>query len=153
LTPDPRNLIRNDITILGAAVVRRPVIHGDPGSGTRAEPEPLAGIRAAAALRHAASRAAADCTRYAREDGKTWAEIGEAMGTGPDPDAAFLAVASRLGRGPSFAWTCGSCGQTVLDYGPEAGLHDSEQGHGDGCERFAAMIEAWDAAWKEADGE
>src|ERR1019366_10085848 len=109
----PGALIRNAIFVLGAAVVRRPVIRGDSASGTRAEPEPLAGIRAATALRHAASAAAADCARYAREDGKTWGQIGEAMGCEPDPPAgvsaaetAFWAVASDLGRGPPFAWTC-----------------------------------------------
>ena len=151
----PGALIRNAIFVLGAAVVRRPVIRGDSASGTRAEPEPLAGIRAATALRHAASAAAADCARYAREDGKTWEQIGEALGFKPGPDlppvieSAFRVLASHLGSGPSFAWTCPACGQTVIDHGPEAGPHDSEQGHGDGCERFVATIEAWDAQWED----
>ena len=148
-TPDARNLIRNDITILGAAVVRRPRIRGDSASGTKAEPEPLAGIRAATALRNAASRAVSDCARYAREDGKSWTEIGAAMEPARDQYSAFLAVASHLGRGPSFAWTCPACGQTVIDYGPEEGPNDSERGHGDGCERFVATIEAWDAQWED----
>ena len=150
MTPDPRNLIRNDITILGAAVVRRPVIRGDPASGTKAEPEPLAGIRAATALGHAVSRVKADCARYAREDGVTWEQIGEALGFKPGPDlppvgeSAFRVLASDLGRGPSFAWTCMACGQTVIDYGPEAGhLSEQETGHAEGCERFAADLEAW----------
>src|ERR1019366_8846879 len=133
----PGALIRNAIFVLGAAVVRRPV------------------IRAATALRHAASAAAADCARYAREDGKTWEQIGEALGFKPGPDlppvieSAFRVLASHLGSGPSFAWTCPACGQTVIDHGPEAGPHDSEQGHGDGCEQFVATIEAWDRQWED----
>ena len=158
--PDARHLIRNDIFTLGAQVIRRPVIRGDSASGTRAEPEPLAGIRAATALRHAASRAIADCARYAREDGKTWGQIGEAMGCEPDPPAgvsaaetAFWAVAADLGRGPSFAWTCPACGQTVIDEGPADHPEDAETGHGAGCERFAATVRAWNDQWKdEGDG-
>ena len=145
----PDALIRNAIFTLGAGTVRRPVIRGDAASGTTAQPEPLAGIRAATELRHAASRAVSGCVRYAREDGKSWTEIGAAMEPARDQCSAFLAVASHLGRGPSFAWTCPACGQTVIDYGPEAGPNDSEQGHGDGCERFVATIEAWDAQWED----
>jgi hypothetical protein len=152
MTPEPRDLIARDIFALGAEAVRRPVIHGDPESGTMIQPEPLAGIRAATALRHAASRAVADCARYAREDGKTWAQIGAAMQPAHDEYAAFLAVASQLGRGPSFAWTCGECGQTVIDYGPEAGSpEDQETGHGEGCTRLAAEIAA--RIWEEGGGE
>jgi hypothetical protein len=155
--PDARRLIRNaifDLT-LGTGVVRRPVIRSDSASGYRAEPEPLAGIRAATALGHAVGRAKADGARYAREDGETWEQIGEALGFKPGPDlppvseSAFRVLASDLGRGPSFAWTCPACGQRVIDYGPEEGPNDSEQGHGDGCERFVATIEAWDAQWED----
>src|ERR1035437_7361264 len=119
--PDARHLIRNDIFTLGAQVIRRPVIRGDSASGTRAEPEPLAGIRAATALRHAASRAIADCARRAPADGMTWGQFGEATGCAPDPPAgvsaaetAFWAVASDHGRGPSFAWTCPACAWMVI---------------------------------------
>ena len=143
--PDTRHLIRNDIFTLGAQVIRRPVIRGDSASGTKAEPEPLAGIRAATALRNAASRAVSDCARYAREDGKTWTEIGAAMEPAHDQYSVFLSVASQLGRGPSFTWTCAACGQVVIDHGPEAGHpSDAEEGHSGGCSRFAAEIEAWD---------
>jgi hypothetical protein len=163
--PDARHLIRSAIWDLGAGVARRPVIHGDPNSGTIAEPEPLAGIRAATALRYAAGRAIADCARYAREDGKTWTEIGEAMGykpnlDTPDPldccgtrssvgESAFRAVASDLGRGPSFAWTCPVCSQTVIDKGPGDHPEDAETGHGDGCKRLAATVQAWNAQWED----
>jgi hypothetical protein len=150
-TPDhavtARHLICNAIFALGAAPVRRPVIHGNPASGTMLQPEPLAGIRAAMALGHAARRAVSDCARYGREDGLTWTQIGAAMVPAHDEYSAFLAVASELGRGPSFAWTCGSCGQVVTDSGPEAGGHpeDQEQRHSETCERFVAAIVAHEA--------
>jgi hypothetical protein len=152
--PEPRDLIRNDIFALGAPAVKRPVVRGAPRTGMLQHPEPLAGIRAATALRHAASRAVADCARYAREDGKTWAEIGAAMEPPHDEYSAFMAVASQMGRGPSFAWTC-SCGPVVIDYGPEAGSPaDQETGHAEGCTRLAATVaarEAEIARWEDDD--
>ena len=156
-TPDhavtARHLICNAIFALGAAPVRRPVIHGNPASGTMLQPEPLAGIRAAMALGHAARRAVSDCARYGREDGLTWTQIGAAMVPAHDEYSAFLAVAADLGRGPSFAWTCPACGQTVIDEGPADHPEDAETGHGAGCERFAATVRAWNDQWKdEGDG-
>ena len=148
--PEPRDLILRDIFTLGVKVVRRPVIRGDSALGTTPQPEPLAGIHAATTLRHAASRAVAECARYAREDGKTWTEIGAAMEPAHGEDSAFLAVASQMGRGPTFAWPCPACGQTVIDYGPEAGSpEDQETGHGQGCTRLAAVIAAWNAQWED----
>jgi hypothetical protein len=153
--PEPRDLIRNAIFALGAGTVKRPVVRGKPRTGMHPHPEPLAGIRAACALRHAASRAIADLARYAREDGRSWAEIGAAMEPVHDEYSAFGSVASQLGRGYSFAWTCPACGQVVLDYGPESGApEDAEQGHGGGCTRFAAAVaahEAERAQWEDDD--
>jgi hypothetical protein len=145
VTPEPRDLIRNAIFALAAETVKRPVVRGKPRTGMHLQPEPLAGIRAACALRHAASRAIADLARYAREDGKTWAEIGAAMEPPHDEYAAFLSVADQMGRGPSFAWTC-SCGHVIVDYGPGAGHpEEAEQGHREGCTRFAALVAAHEA--------
>jgi len=128
------------------------VLRAGPPGRTTSEPEPLAGIAAAVALRDAATHAIGECVREAREDGKTWAEIGEAMGAGPE--TAFEAVASDPGRGPLVAWTCPSCRQVITDYGPEVVLpEDAEQGHGAGCGRFAALIAAWEAEIEEGGDE
>src|SRR5689334_3971222 len=111
-----RDLIRNAIRSLaieaGARMVERPELRGEPRGKTRPEPEPLAAITAASALAAAARGAIRDQARYAREDGLAWGQIGEALGQGDDPEAAFLRVASDLGRGPAFAWTCPACEAT-----------------------------------------
>jgi hypothetical protein len=152
-TPEPRDLIRNAIFALAPEVVKRPAVRGVPRTGMLEHPEPLAGVRAATALRDAAVLAIADLARYAREDGKSWAEIGAAMEPVHDEYSAFGSVASQLGRGYSFAWTCPACGQVVLDYGPEAGVPaDQEQGHGGGCTRFAALVAAHEARMEDEDG-
>ncbi len=144
-----RDLIRRDIFTLVPDRIDRPVIPDRPDAGTVPKPDPLPGIAAAAALRDEATAAIRDCARYAREDGRSWAQIGEAMGC-PDPDAAFLHVAERTGRYPSLAWRCPSCGELVTDYGPAlSAAADPEQGHAEGCERFAEAVRAWDAQWKD----
>jgi len=135
---------------------------GDPRSAVH---DPLAAITAATALGHAATAAIRDHARTAREDGRTWAQIGEAMGFRPDPRAgidapyiawkAFGAVASDLGSGQnSFAWTCPSCLRLIADYGPEAGSPaDAEHGHAEGCARLAETVRAYDASWEDGGDE
>lgn len=132
---------------------------GDPRSAVH---DPLAALRALTSLRGEAVRAEREAARRAREDGRLWSQIGEAMGFADDPapgmtsvaEHAFLAVASDLGSGPSFAWTCLSCLQVVIDYGPETGSPaDAEHGHAEGCERLAEMARAWDASWEDEDDE
>jgi alkylation response protein AidB-like acyl-CoA dehydrogenase len=143
-----RDLIRNAVRSLaietGAQMVDRPELRGEPRGRTRPEPEPLAGITAASALAAAARGAIRDHVRYAREDGLSWAQVGPALGCDGDPAAAFLRVASDLGRGPVFAWTCPSCEATVIDHGPEYGPLDAETGHADGCARLAETVRAWE---------
>src|SRR5207237_1310227 len=127
-----RDLIRNAVRSLaieaGAQMVGRPELRGEPGGRKRPEPEPLAAIAAASALAAAARGAIRDHVRYAREDGLPWAQIAPALGC-DDAAAAFGRVASDLGSGPSFAWTCPSCEATVIDRGPEYGPEDAEAGH------------------------
>jgi hypothetical protein len=151
-TPSPRHLIRNAIWEMTRQPedAGRPVLRYLAAGG---EPDPLAVITAAASLSREAARATRDHARRAREAGKSWDQIGEALGPQGDgglASHAFYLLASDLGRGPSFAWTCGACGQTVIDYGPEAGSpEDQESGHGEGCTRLAAAIVAWDAQWED----
>jgi hypothetical protein len=136
------------------AILTRPRFPGRPDIGSRREPSPLPAITAARHLERAAREAVRHYARAAREDGCTWAEVGEALGDGPDPDAAFLRVASDLGRGPSFSWTCSACLKTVIDYGPEQGHPvDAEHGHEPDCARLAETAAAYEAQWNEGDGE
>ena len=135
------SLIRGAITILvkddGGQVVTRPMFRDRPEGGTVTEPEPLAGLRATAVLRHEIGMAAASCARYAREDGLAWAEIGAALHA--SAAEAFCRFAEDLGSGLTFAWTCPLCLRIVFDRGPEAGHPaDAEPGHAEGCKRLAA---------------
>jgi hypothetical protein len=159
-THHARELIRNAVTTLcretGARSTLRPVIRSEPSGPQKYEPEPLAAITAARHLEHAARAAVRDHARTAREDGCTWTLIAEAMGYADRPslagtstaDRAFLALASDLGHGPAFTWTCPSCLGVIVDYGPEAGHPaDQERGHADSCGRFTETVRAYEASW------
>lgn len=154
-TDEIRNAIHRMVTSAGGRMVNRDMWPDRPDmSWTQDEPEPLAAIRAAVALRNAAKVALAWSARHAREVGRTWEEIGEAAGfkrdeaNGDTPGIAvfyFLAGDGTPGYGPSFAWTCLACRKTVSDHGPEAGHPaDAEEGHATGCGRLADSIRAWD---------
>jgi hypothetical protein len=126
---------------------------GGPGDPRSAVHDPLAALRALVSLRAAVTQAERDAARRAREDRKSWGDIGEALGFDGRAGAAFLYVASDFGRGPVFSWTCPSCQVLVADAGPELGPYDAEDGHGEGCERFAATLAAWDARWEDRSDE
>jgi len=127
---------------------------------TITDAEPMAGLRAATALRFAMRRLAKDYMRLAREDGHDWQEIGTALGFERLAEsrisvagAAYDYATGNTAFGQrSFAWICHQCRGTVIDRGPEAGSPaDCEEGHADGCRRLATAIAAWDASW--VDGE
>lgn len=123
--------------------------------------EPLAGMRAAREVELAARSGARDYIRDAREAGRSWREIGAAMGFAPGgeagvagetaAEAAFTYAAGRSDAetewryGRSFAWTCGSCESVVIGHGLCSGPADDERGHAEGCARLTAAIAAWDA--------
>lgn len=160
-----RNGVRRLVTESGGQMIRRPMFPGrlDLDSTTE-EPEPLAGIRAAASLQFEAGRALARAARYAREDGKSWQEIGEVLYLAkPDPfDEESKAVRAfrRLSvscnhdpfQSPTFTWTCPDCGKHVSDHGPEAGHPaDAERGHTASCTRLAQAVADYDAMWEEVE--
>ena len=130
-----------------AAVYRLTGGTGDPRSAYH---DPLAALRVLTSLRAAISQPERDAARRARENGKSWAEIGVALGL--PADLTFGRFASDLGSGPCLAWTCRSCGQMVTDRGYDNRWHaeDAETGHAEGCERFAATVAGWDAQWGES---
>jgi hypothetical protein len=141
----------------GDQMVTRQSVRGEPAFGTEQAPEPAAEIRIAVALAQEARRYCLYAIQRAREDGLTWHAVGEALGFADDPGAGMTSIAERafqyaardLGTGPSFMWRCPSCGNLVSDGGPEMPLDDAERGHGDGCQRFAETVRAWDDQWKD----
>ena len=135
------------------------------GSGlTVRDLEPLTGARTARDIELGARHAARDYIRQAREAGRTWDQIGRALGVAPgaDADQAGLTVAeaaytyaagspdtdTAIRYGRSFLWRCRSCDQAISDRGQIAGPADDEIGHTSGCPRQAAAIADWDAGWE-----
>jgi hypothetical protein len=157
---EARTAIHLLVKASGGEVTDRPLFRDEPHVRTIREPEPLAGIRAAVAFEREHRRRCLEYIRYAREDGLTWAQIAVALGLdaeayGMAPDPAFRAYEYAV-PSPAAAdwttWTCPSCRHLVRDYGPELGPYEAEQGHAEGCGRFAATVRAWDAQWDEEDG-
>jgi len=155
---EARTAIHLLVKASGGEMTDRPWIRSEPQGRTVREPEPLAGIRAAVAFEREHRRRCLGYIRYAREDGLTWREIGEALGFGSRPPDLDPAVRAYRYAVPGHAaadwttWTCPSCRQLVRDYGPELGPREAEQGHAGGCGRFAVTVRAWGAQWDEEDG-
>jgi hypothetical protein len=110
---------------------------------------------AATQLKFAVRRLTAEYARLAREEGRSWREIGVALGlkdmADADVDVADVAYEHLAGAPsswrPAFAWVCPACRSTVLDHGPQAGHPaDCEDGHADGCPRLVATVTAWHLA-------
>jgi hypothetical protein len=151
-----RSAVRRLVTDAGGQMIRRQLFRDFEAE----EPEPLAGIRAAASLQFEAGQAVARSARYAREDGLSWEQIGEALYPAkPEPGderksvRAFnrLAYTYETFRSPSFTWSCPACGKRVTDYGPDSGMHPSEaeEGHAESCTRLAAAVAEFDAYWED----
>jgi hypothetical protein len=151
----------------GAQPITRPAYRGS--EYTVQDVDPLAGLTASRQLELAARQYATDYIRAAREAGRTWHDIGTALGMVPDADAqqagsnlaeaAFTYAAGHPDRSfvydRSITWRCGSCDQPITDHGLDNGPADNERGHADNCPQFAAAVDAWDAEWDatEADWE
>ena len=166
-----RDTARNAVFTLardtGAATITRPAF---PGSDrTVRDVEPLAGMTAARDLELAARGTALGYIRHAREAGRSWQQIGAAMHLTPGGDAqqagdtiaeaaytyAAGNPASESARryGPSFAWTCQTCDNTISDHGLCGSPADDERGHASNCLRLAATIAAWDAQWDDLEAD
>ena len=146
----------------GGRTVARLVFRGQPGLDlTITDADPMSGLKAAATLTSAARRLTLDYARQAREDGRSWREIGLAIGPGGVPeaagdvaDAAYDDLAGTTAFAQSaFAWVCPACRNMVIDRGPQAGNPaDCEEGHASECPRLAAAVAAWNAAWDDEGG-
>jgi hypothetical protein len=166
-----RNAARNSAFTLaretGAGTITRPAY---PGSDrTVRDVEPLAGMTASRDLELAARHTALGYIRHAREAGRSWHQIGTAMHLVPGGDAqqagdttaeaaytyAAGNPASESARryGPSFAWTCHACDNTISDHGLCGSPADDERGHASNCPRLAATIAAWDAQWDDPEAD
>jgi hypothetical protein len=120
------------------------------------EPQPLPALAALMDLQGAIRQLLHEQARYARGDGEPWDRIGARLypDTGMEPAAlateAFRCLASNLGDGPSFSFTCGRCLGLVHDRGPETGSpHDAERGHAPDCARFGELVRAYNAQWED----
>ena len=126
--------------------------------------DPLDGARAARDIELGARHAARDYIRQAREAGRSWGQIGRALGIATDADAghAGTAVAEAAYSyaagtphtetaeryGWSFLWRCRSCDQAISDRGLTGGPADDEPGHAGDCSRLAAAVAEWNAGWE-----
>ena len=141
----------------------RPTFGDEPAPGPgAADGGPLSGLAAATQLKYAVRRLIAEYARLAREEGRSWRDIGIALGLKDIPDAGVdvadaayehLAGTPSSWR-PALAWVCRACRNTVIDHGPQAGHPaDSENGHADACPRLAAAVAAWHAAHDDGRGQ
>jgi hypothetical protein len=147
----------------GGTTVTRPMFCGRPDLGsTVTDVEPLAGLQAAASLKHAARRLAFEYVRQAREADDSWHEIGVALGLEHLAECGLSVAGAAYdyaaggpdARSRSFPWVCPACQATVIDFGPEAGNpEDQEHGHATDCPRLAAALTAWNAFWDTEDGQ
>jgi hypothetical protein len=152
-----RNAIIRIVRDRGGEVAER-TIYGGTAATDMTVPEPgppLVAIRAARLAEHAARAAVERHVKYARQDGRTWKDIGEAMGFTSHPgeppiaESAFRVVAPGTSDyNLIVGWVCPSCRQVVRDYGPyEANPAEAERGHGDGCARLAAAVAEYKRQW------
>ncbi|MBC3191689.1 hypothetical protein H7X46_11515 [Pseudonocardia sp. C8] len=146
-------------TIFGGAVVEVP-IPGFTVFADRRLADPMTGLRAAELLRRVLAAEVDEYARACRGVGRTWDEVGEALGVpagqdrpvvtfewivdgrppGPDEDILLAAPPS------ASWWRCTSCHQPVRDSGPyDADPDDSEDGHAEDCARHRSDIAAFRA--------
>ena len=110
------------------------------------EPEPIACLEAARELERAAHALQLGYILQARQAGRNWYEIGEAL------DLHWAASANKesiveaydyaqqldwrpgLGR-QVLTWTCPACQQTIIDHGPYGDLPEQQEGHAAECRR------------------
>jgi hypothetical protein len=123
-----------------------------PGTNT-VQPEPVAGLEYARELERAAHILVEHYIRLARETGRSWFEIGEALDLHQAAAANKASIADEAydyalryqpGTGRrTFWWRCPACQHQVDDNGPWPDPPGQEDGHAANCPRRAAQIRAW----------
>jgi hypothetical protein len=118
------------------------------------EPEPIAVLEAARELKRAAHALIIGHIQAAREAGRDWHEIGNAL------DLLSAAAANKISTAEeaydyalsgrvsvtqrTFTWPCPACHSTIIDHGPWPGAPEREVGHEPDCPRSTAEIAAWE---------
>jgi hypothetical protein len=145
------------------------------------EPPPVPALRALTLIRSAADDLLAQFASRARRAGLSWADMVGPLSL-PDQDAeeyevpaayGILAPDHRytdLGRVEEsipgltaywvaggrpdvlVVWDCASCHGEISDWGPTFHPAETEDGHAEGCERFAATMRVWKASQPGQDG-
>lgn len=127
----------------------------DPLGADIGEQEPVAGLEAADALERAARGLKAELIVTARQAGRTWQEIGQALGFNDGALAISTSVAQAaynyavIWQSPDgcgtepVEWKCLACEQRITDHGPVDGSLAREAGHAIRCHHWAGEMEAW----------
>lgn len=115
--------------------------------------EPAAALEAARELERAARAAQVSYIRLAREAGRSWYEIGQALDLhwkavvnkeAIDDEAYAYALRDDPRPGwRTFGWTCPACRELISDKGPWPELPEREEGHQADCPRRTAELAAW----------
>lgn len=158
---------RNAAEAFGAAVTGSPSPLGPVGSPVGGVPA-VAGLRAAGHARAVAGSRVRYYAGAARGEGRSWREIGEALGLTAAAEEHGRAVGELAfelvtegrepgmtpaagcwpGQVPSVRWRCSSCGERVTDRGPyESAPYSNEQGHAGSCGRHCHDV----ACYREGD--
>jgi hypothetical protein len=123
-----------------------------PGTNT-VQPEPVAGLESARELARAAHVLVEHYIRLAREAGRSWFEIRQALDLHQAAAANMESIADEAydyalryqqGTGQhTFSWTCPACQQHIGDNGPWPDPPEQEDGHTASCPRHTAQLRAW----------
>ena len=145
------------VNVFDATELQEPV-EGFHGLSRPVLDDPLAGVRAGRLVADVAAGALRYWALRARGAGRSWDDVGEALGLETDacemPRAEVAwewlvehrppAPRPQLETPSSAVWTCTTCRAQVRDTGPFASHPDDrETGHHDDCARRAAALKAW----------
>jgi hypothetical protein len=120
--------------------------------------------RAARELQQAARAVTITYVRQAREAGRSWHEIGDALdrlgfalaNNETVADEAYDYAVRDIPRVDAerrfFTWTCPACQQAITDKGPWPELPERELGHTPDCTRRTAELAEWQRHQVEAPG-
>lgn len=116
---------------------------------------PLASLEAASELEQATHDLVAEHIRLARQAGRTWYQIADALHlhalacankeSAADEAFSFALHYRSIADQHNIIWTCPACHQKITDHGPWDELPKQENGHTAGCPRRTAELAAWQA--------
>jgi hypothetical protein len=125
-----------------------------PGQHTAnlADQHPLASLEAAAELEQAAHDLVAEHIRLARQVGRTWYQIADALHlhaaacvnkeSAADEAFSFAMSYHSIAHHHDITWTCPACQQAITDHGPWDKFPQQEDGHTAECSRRTAELAA-----------